>query len=43
MSEEVKNSGKKGRAFMWFLVYVITFVILLIWIYQYNMKYLPET
>ncbi|MEM1326619.1 MAG: hypothetical protein AAGI23_11725 [Bacteroidota bacterium] len=42
MSDEIKNSGKKGRAFMWALVYIATFIIFLIWLYNYNFRYLPE-
>lgn len=42
MSDEIKNAGRKGRILMWVLIYAFTFIMLLIWVYLYNQRYLPQ-
>ena len=38
MSAHIENEGKKGRFLMWFFIYFTLFVILLIYLYQYNSR-----
>ncbi|MFK7932793.1 MAG: hypothetical protein AB8G22_04745 [Saprospiraceae bacterium] len=41
MSDEIKNAGTKGYIFAGVISFIILFVLLLIYIYQYNFKFLP--
>lgn len=40
MSDEIKNLGKKGNCMLYFFVGLILFVALVVWIYNYNFKFL---
>ncbi len=42
MSDHIENEGKKGKFVMWFFIYFTLFVLLLIWLYRYNLKFLPN-
>ena len=40
MSDHIENAGKKGYCVMYGIIGVLLFVILLIYLYQYNGKFL---
>lgn len=42
MADHIENEGKKGKAVMWLLIYFIGFIVLLIWLYKYNFRFLPN-
>lgn len=42
MSDEIKNAGKKGYILLFLFIFLLLFVILVVSIYQYNGKFLPE-
>ncbi len=38
MSDHIENEGKKGTFVMWFFIYFTLFVLLLIYLYRYNLR-----
>ena len=42
MADHIENEGKKGKFVMWTLIYITLFIILLIYLYQVNMKMVFE-
>ncbi|GIV31032.1 MAG: hypothetical protein KatS3mg029_0383 [Saprospiraceae bacterium] len=40
MADHIENVGKKGRFVMWLIIYTIAFILLLVYLYRYNFKYL---
>jgi len=42
MSDHIENAGKKGRFVMWLIIYTLLFIMLLIYLYRYNFKFLPS-
>lgn len=41
MSEEIENVGSKGFCLMYFIIGMILFVLLVVWIYNYNFADVP--
>jgi len=42
MSEEIKNAGSKGYCLMWAIIGFILFVALVVYLYNYNFKFIPS-
>lgn len=42
MADHIDNVGKKGRFVMWSIIYFLLFILLLIYLYRYNFKFLPS-
>lgn len=42
MADHIENEGKKGRFMMWLIIYTLLFIMLLIYLYRYNFKFLPS-
>lgn len=40
MGDEIKNSGRKGYLLLFAFVAFLLFIILVIYIYQYNFRYI---
>lgn len=38
MSDHIENEGKKGRFMMWAIIYFTLFILLLIYLYRYNLR-----
>ena len=36
MSDHIENEGKKGNFMMWFIIYFLTFTILILYLYHGN-------
>lgn len=41
MSDEITNVGKKGYCLMWGIIGFLLFLVLVLYIYFYNGKFLP--
>lgn len=42
MADHIENAGKKGRFVMWLIIYFLLFIMLLVYLYRYNFKFLPS-
>lgn len=42
MSDGIKNAGQKGYFILYGFIFLLLFVILVVSIYNYNFKFLPE-